>query len=90
MSDLDREAGVRRERAGVSDLVARQWLPGLDEPAGRDLLPAAAAKTVEGEERRLLREVGVTPRVAEEASVGLGPLEVGDDVILEAPRASEG
>ena len=59
-SHLDREAGVRCERAGVGDLVARQWPAGLDEPAGRDLLPAAAAKSVGGDERRPLPGVPLT------------------------------
>ena len=53
--DLDREAGVGGELAGVRDLVARQRPARLDEPAGRNLLPAEAAKTVEGDERRRLR-----------------------------------
>ena len=52
--DLDREAGVRRALAGVRDLVARQRPARLDEPAGRDLLPAVAAKTVERDEDRRL------------------------------------
>ena len=48
---LDRQAGVGRELAGIGDLLARQRPIRLDEPAGRDLSPAAAAKTVERDER---------------------------------------
>ena len=49
---LDREAGVRCDLTCVGDLVARQGPARLDEPAGRDLVPAVAAETVEGDERR--------------------------------------
>jgi hypothetical protein len=43
---LDRQAGIGREVAGFGDLLARQRPARLDEPAGRDLSPAAAAKSV--------------------------------------------
>src|SRR5829696_10493292 len=48
---LDRQAGIGRELAGGGDLFARQGPARLDEPAGRDLSPAAAAKSVERDER---------------------------------------
>ena len=48
---LDREARLGGERTGSSDLFARQRPARLDEPAGRGLLPAVAAKTAEGDER---------------------------------------
>ena len=49
--DLDREPRLGGELSGGRDLFARQWPARLDEPAGRDLLPAVAAKTVECDER---------------------------------------
>src|SRR5215207_9645 len=83
-SHLDRESRIGRECAGVRDLVARQGPAQLEEPAGRDLPPAAAAKTVKGDEcwrrARGRRIAGVAG--PEEALHGLDPLDVRDRELL--------
>ena len=73
---LDREAGLGGELAGGGDLVARQGPARLDEPAGRDLLPAVAAKTVEGDERGR-HAAGVRSAGAEDLPA-VDPLDVRD------------
>ena len=73
---LDRQAGIGREVAGFGDLLARQRPAGLDEPAGRGLFPAAAAKTGERDER-VGREAGSRARRAEEPPA-VDPLDVRD------------
>ena len=72
---LDRQAGGGRELAGIGDLLARQRPARLDEPAGRDLSPAAAAKTVECDERGRRRSVSLRRA---EALPAVDRLDVGD------------
>ena len=73
---LDRQAGPGGELARVGDLFTRQGPARLDEPAGRDLPPAAAAKTVERDERGR-RRAGFATRRPEELPA-VDPLHVRD------------
>src|SRR5215207_1866005 len=72
---LDRQAGVGRELVGVGDLFARQRPARLDEPARRDLFPAAAAESVDRDERG--RRTALSLGRAEELPA-VDPLDVCD------------
>ena len=80
-----RPASAASSRAAATCSVVRGRLR-LDEPAGRDLLPAAAAKTVEGDERDA-RDAG-SPQGRRGGSAGVDPLDVRDGDPW-APRARD-
>ncbi len=73
---LDHQATGGSKVAGIGDLLGRQRPARLDHPPGRNLLPAAAAKTVERDERRR-RHAGLSLGSAEELAA-VDPLDVRD------------
>ena len=83
---LDRQAGIGGEVARLGDLLARQGPARLDQPAGRGLFPAAAAKTVERDER-VGRKAGSRARRAEELPA-VDPLDVRDRIFGTFGRPS--
>src|SRR5262249_51114036 len=84
-TDLDREARFRRGIASVGDLAARQRATRLEEPAGRTLLTAGTAETVERDEVRRIA-AAVSP---EEVSADVDLLDVRDTENLAASQARD-
>jgi hypothetical protein len=79
--DLDRQAGLRGDVAGLGRLVARHRLARLDEPTGRDPVPAVAAEP--GECDQVRRRAGES----EEAATEVQLLDVRDGEQLAAGDA---
>ena len=82
--DLDREAGVGRDVAGVGDLVARQGrLDSTSQPAGICFQPWRRRPS------SVMKFGGVAAVGAEEVPAGLDPLDVRDGELLAARHARD-